>query len=462
MKNILNTKIPTIIGLLLVFGIPLMAYLFRDQTSPKISTLKSQKPIDIKFTNVSDTSFTITYLTDVSTSGAINYGDSNNLEKSETEKTNEKTDSPISKKIHSISTKDLNPSTKYHIAIISGSETFLDNTSPFEITTGETISYLSDEEININGELILPNGNSPEEAIVYLKTDGSQTLSSLTSKKGKFNFSLNKLRTEDYSSYFEIQDSTIFEIFATNGSLSSKIKLSLTSNNKIPIITLSNNYDYTQEKFSISSNSANLVNFPPITPTDENTELKIISPKGNQSYSIRKPLFKGTSLPNEKVEIIVHSEEEVTAEITADDDGNWSYQPTTNLSPGEHTITIKTRDSSGILRIITQSFTIRPAETLTATPTPSLIPTPRFTPTPTITLPTITIEPTAIPTPDITEAPISTSTLTIAPTDAPPVSPETPPEIPPTGNSQTNLIICGVILAIIGFILLKSTRGSSL
>ena len=140
--------------------------------------------------------------------------------------------------------------------------------------------------------------------------------------------------------------------------------------------------------------------FPLIIPSGKFLKPEILTPEENQSFTDQKPQFSGTSLPNEKVEIIIHSDEQITTQVTADGNGNWTYRPSNNLSPGVHTITIKTRDSAGILTTIMQSFTVFAAGSQI-----SELATPSATPTvfPTVVILSPTVTPTSLPTPTLAQ-----------------------------------------------------------
>lgn len=434
MKNLLNKRIPTILSVILILiFIPLTTFILKNQTIFKSKASNSQKPQDIKITNISDKSFTVTYQTDESVTGTISYGKDKKLGESEFEDVDKEKGSFSPKKIHSISLKRLMPSTKYYLAIISGSDTFLNDKVPFEVTTAPAIASGSAGQKNIKGKIILPDGNAPSEALVYLNTDNSQLLSTTTAKDGKFSFSLEELRTDDLSSYFNVSEDTVFKIIATDGNLKSTVSVSPDQSDSAPPITLSNNYDFINEGTLTASKSAEFLSgFPSIISSEKVLKPQILNPKKDQSFTDPKPQFRGKSLPNEKVEIIIHSDEKITAQITADSNGNWTYRPPTSLSPGVHTITIKTRDSSGILNTIAQSFTVLAAET---TPTPSPLPT-------LILIPTSTPIPTPTPTPFPTFSPII----------------ESKGGLPPTGSSPALLIIGGAISAISGIVLFFLTR----
>lgn len=446
--QLFNKKIPTILGIILVLlGIFLTTIIIGNQTMFKSKASNSEAPLDVKVTNITDISFTITYLTNEPVTGSISYGNDKKLGESELEELDKEKGSFSPRKIHSISIKKLTPSTKYYLTIISGPNTYLNNGIPFEATTGPTISsssaksdLVSAKEQTIKGKIVLPDGSIPSEALVYLNAENSQLLSSTVVKDGKFSFPLKDLRTNDLSSYFSADENTIFTIFTTDGSLKSTTLVSLGQSESIPTITNSNNYDFTQEVSPIASKSAQ-TSFPSIAPSNKNSKLEILSPKENQSFTDQKPQFRGTSLPNGKVEIIIHSDEQITTQVVADSNGNWIYKPPNNLSPGVHTITIKTRDSSGILTTIMRSFTVFAAGSQAlGSATPSATPIPTLTPTPTPMIATFNSTATPIP----TSIPSPTPTL---------MREMAKDNLPPTGNSPIALTIAGVAATVTGIIL---------
>jgi hypothetical protein len=448
-NKLFNKKIPTIIGILLIFlGIPLTTFVARNQTVFKSSASNSEEPQNIKITNVSNKSFTITYQTDAPTTGSISYGTNEKLGKSELDDIDKEKGSFSPKKIHSITAEELTPTTKYYIAIISGSNTYLNAGTPFETLTGPDISSSTNER-DIKGKLILPDGSAPPEALVYLNAENSQLLSTTTAKGGEFSFSLKNLRTNDLIDYFDVNDNTIFKIFITNGSLKSTVLTSLSQAESIPTITLSNDYNFIQEASLVSTKSARSSGFPSVVFSDENLKPGIINPKDNQSLTNQKPQFTGTSLPNEIVEIAIHSDEQITTQVTADNNGSWTYKPSKNLSPGAHTITIKTRGSSGILMTITQSFTVLAAENqTTGSPTPSAIPIPTLTPSP---IPTIVLlSPTAVP--------------NLAPSSSTPMPQSTSKGgLPPTGDPRIMLTaIAAIATTVTGIVLFLLSQGMPL
>ena len=416
-NSIWNKRIPTLLGIFaIVIGIGLTSLLVKQGSIFVGHASPSDAPQNLKISNISDASFTVSYTTDDAVLGSLNYGDNTNLGKTVLDDRDRQTVTP--RHTHVITLKNLNPNTTYLFSITSGQNTYLDNGSLFRTKTGPPLESPSLQRLEISGKVILPNGNAPKESFLYAETDGAQALSAIVKPDGSYSLSLNPLREQDLSSYFALSKQTIFKMSIFGDSLTSKATISSDKAENVAIITLSKDYDFTVDnnpifQAPISTPSANIV-FPQATPPSTLKTPQILIPKENQGLTDDKPLFKGTALPNQDVSITIHSTEQITAQVQTDQNGNWTYRPPSSLSAGNHTISITTRDAFGILKTITQSFTVyasgsqinqpaTPSATLTPTPTPTI----KITPTPTIATPsaiasqtpTLTLTPTASPSP---------------------------------------------------------------
>ncbi len=435
-NQLFNRRIPTIFGIgFVILAIVLTTFIVKSQTNFKSKASNSEEPRNVKITNLSDSSFTLTYQTDATTSGSVNYGQGKELGNTGLEDLDKEKGNFSSKNIHSITVKKLSPNTSYHLVIVSGQNTFLNNGTPFEIATPPTISSPSAAKSQVKGKVILPDGNVPQEALVYLSAKNSQLLSTVVGKNGEFNFSLDSLRSEDLNSYFKLNDNTSLELTTISNSLKSTVFVSFSVADSIPTITLSNNYDFTNEITPIASKSAGSksVSFPAVTAKPESLKPQILSPKKDQSFTDQQPQFRGTSLPNENVQITIHSTEQIQTQVKADSNGNWTYRPPSSLSPGAHTITIQTKDAAGILITLVQSFTVfAQGSQVSESATPSGTSTQKLTPSPTNT-PTLFPSPTSIPS-------------------------ASKGGLPPTGNSPILLILGGVVTTISGIVLFLLTH----
>jgi len=454
MRNTIWSKhIPTLLGIAIItISIALTSFLVKNGTIYIGQASPVDIPQNVKITNISDTSFTISYTTKEDSIGSVNFGKDKNLGLAAFDQRDQKQDLTLPHKIHSIIVKNLTPETRYFFSITSGQKLFLDNDVPFEVSTAPTSKDQSPSQISLSGQVILPNGEKVKEAIVYATIEGSQAISTIVNVDGSYALPLNTMRSNDLSSYPVFDEDTIIKILIVNDTLKSNVSVSA-HQDTLPAITLSNDYDFTTNPTSIATESAESSGFPSIAVAEESGSVsagtpKITLPEKDQEFSDQKPQFSGTALPNETVTITINSEEQIEAQVTADAFGNWKYRPSNSLSPGQHTITIITKDAFGILKTITQSFTVYAQGTqVNQSATPSATPTLALSPTPTSTVSSTTPTPTPTPFLITTPTPISTLSATPIPTIAPP------------GNSSTLIVgVLGVATAAIGLLLFLLTR----
>ena len=469
-STIWNKHIPTLLGIgIITIGIAITSFLVKNGVIFSTRANLTLAPQNLKIANISDASFTISYSTKEPTTGSVNFGKDKNLGATILDDRDKESESVSPHKVHYITIVNLTPETSYFFSIASGQNTFLnDNNAPFEVSTGPTIEILSSVKHSISGQVISPNGKSTDEAIVYATTENAQTISTLI-KDGSYILPLNSLRTNDLSSYFAFGKNSIIKLLIVGDTLESNVSISAYQDN-LPTVTLSNNYDFTVNAMPIASKSGELVGFPSVpiknlsgSPAARTPQ--IILPKKDQKFSDQQPQFSGTAIPNGKVKLIIHSPENIQTEVATDANGNWKYRPTNPLSPGQHTISITTKDASGALKTITQSFIVffsgtQVAEAATPSATPALIPTPTLPLNPT---PTKTPQTTVTPNPPLLPTPTSTSSSLLTPSPTPTKIILTPTPIitiPPPGNSSILTVgILGIAITAIGLILFLLTLG---
>lgn len=423
-KTFWDKKIPTLLGLLIItIAIGITTVLVGQNTFFVQQASPTTNPQGLRITNISDSSFTVSYTTSGPFLGSLNFGKDQNL--GQTASDDKDKGSVVEHQIHSFTVKNLSPSTKYFFSVVSGQDTYLNNGVPYTVTTGPQIEEKGGSSFVV-GKVVTPSGNSPKEAIAYIATDGSQALSSLVNGDGSYTISLESLRSEDLSNFFNFKPSSIIKILIVSDTGSSNAQISVKDVNQVPTIIIGSSYDFTQgEAPQTASQSASLVTLPPIPNSVSQNGPKITSPVKDQQFSSQKPTFRGTGIPNDKISITIQSTQEIQGTATIDANGNWIFTPTSTLSPGQHTITITAKDASGILRTISQTFTILGTQTAEAA-TPS--------PTPVIISPSPIASTSPSPTPIVITTP-----------------PPTPrPTLPPTGTSEVSTGIMGMAIAVIG------------
>lgn len=436
MNNLWSKKIPTLIGLILItFGTVITTFLVRGDTIFQIRANPSEDPKNIKITNISEDAFTITYITDDKVVGSVNYGvDPGNLDGISLDDRDQLSQQVNKYNTHSITVRNLDPNTKYFFSITSGTKKYLDTDFKFETTTKGEISSSPSSQIPVSGKVILPNGTTPDDGLVYLKINNAQLTSTLLKEGGTYTIPLNTLRKENEDEYLEINDDTIINIDIFSGGLFSSVSVTPNEISPVPLVTVSGNYNFSDSVDKKNEATAQSEGFPLFGNVSEvKDDPKILTPTFNETLNESQPTFDGTAQPNETVEIEIHSDENIKTQVIADEDGNWEYIPSKNLSPGEHTITITTKNKDGILKTITRNFIVFADGGLSQTPTPTVKISPSSSPTPTT----------------LTQTPIPSIIDQISPV----------PTLPPTGNPSVIIAsIVGFIATISGIIALFFTR----
>ncbi len=481
-NTVANRKIPTVLAVFVIgIGIAFLSYLvntgaiFIGRASP------GYKPENIRISNITDTSFTISYITVDPVLGSVAFGTNNTLGNVALDDRDQQSGIPAQHQLHYITVSNLKPNTRYFYTLTSATANFQNENKPFEVTIAPEITTSPSTQTPLVGKILKTDGTSPKEAVVYLKTDKATVASTLVKADGTYILPLNFLRNEQLSSLVTLTPETALQLLIKSPSEESNAVI-LAKQDSVPPITLSQNYDFSVQTSPIATAAAALIGFPSFSASPISTgEAKIISPKKEEEFTDQKPLFKGTATPGASVKITINSET-IEAQVQADSKGNWVYRPTQGISPGKHTITITTQDKSGIIKTISQVFTVHAAGTQLAagnvptspTPTPSIrlsptttstpTPLPSSTPTPTTT-PTPTITPTAIPTITIV-ASTPTPTIYLSPTPTPTplptkIPPQTKGEVPAPGNTSfLGIAIPGFIVTTVGIVLFMATRGT--
>lgn len=478
-QTIWNKRIPTLFGLiLLISGVIATSYLTQKSGSLFGFAAPSNNPENIRITNVSDTAFTVSYTTPDTVLGTLSYGTDQMLGKLGLDDRDQQTGVPKEYRVHYITVKDLKPKTAYFFSILSGTGTFLNQKSPFSVTTADSIGRPPSTQNPMIGNIVSNAGSTITEAVVHITTDSSQPLSTLVKTNGSYLIPLNILRRKDLSSYDSITDTTKFNLFVISPDSTARAVVFAKQTNPVPSIILTKSYDFTLEDTAviqdIASSSGIIDNFPSFSATEKiEAKPQIQIPEKQEAFNDQQPQFSGTALPGERVEVIVESENPINATINADRNGRWIFRPSKPLAPGKHTITIKTRNRAGIIETIKQEFEIH-AEgsqftepsvapvTPTTTPTPTKIPSGTIsptkpqspTPTKTVLTPTGTLSPSPLP---------SNPTETLTPTLIAAVPTGTPaPALPATGNSSYAVSgIIGAASVLFGVFLLMLTRGGT-
>ncbi len=468
-KKFWDKRIPSLLGLLfLAISVGMVAWFGGGYTELRGRASVEETPKNVQISNITDTSFTVFYTTDIKTEGAVAYARDPSFGQVGLDDRDRESGKPSLRQVHYVTLTQLDAGTKYYFAIQSGATTHLNNSQPYEVTTATVKLGTPPNKTPIAGTVNLEDGSIPLEGIVFVDTSASplsgagaspsaglapsgsaqtsQILSVLLREDGSYILPISSMRTKDLATYIEFTSETKINLTILNATSQSRVSLLANQTSPVPLITLSKDYDFAANSQSITNPTASgsgttlsgagaASTSGELTPNDSNSGFPlfpatvasgpaILTPENDENFIDPQPIFAGTALPNATVEIIIQSDETLQASVQSDNFGNWQYRPPLPLTPGEHIFTIIARDTNGILQTINRNFTvyasgsqfnepsIEPTIDPNATPTSAASATPTQSPTP-----TINVTPISLPTP--TTSSISATpdlTLTISPT----------------------------------------------
>lgn len=402
-----KSKIPTIIGVvLLVVGVAAGIFLIQNQQIFRLGAAPEATPKNVRITNVTGHSISVSWVTDEETGGFVKYGADGALSQTDIDEVAGQSS------IHYVTIKGLDPETNYTFQINSGGDDYDNNGAPWQVTTGPELAQPTKSNI-VSGSILTASGEPAENAIVYVNPAGANPLSTVTTENGTWLISLSHARTQGLSSYTSINNvNTLLEISVQAGNQGvSSGQIYPQSAKPVPPMTLGKVHDFK--------------NLPP-SDTDDIPEASIDLPEGEEATESSKfeledegeiqeadkvtldsvdegetitstaPEFFGQGPAGTTITITVESEHTIEDELTVPATGSWNWSPPDDLDEGSHTITLSWRDSSGVLRTLTRTFVVQAAEG------PAFESTPSATPTST---PTATASPTSTPTPTASATP---------------------------------------------------------
>lgn len=393
--------LPTILGLfILLIGVTAGGILISQGTSRFLRASPEITPKQVKITNISENSFTVSWITDSQTTGFVRHGSDKELlliAKDERDEITEKSGNFLT---HYVTLKELQPASIYYFKIFSADKAFDNNGQEYQITTASKAKELLPKNDIAYGSIIKQDGSPAGEVIVYLSLANATPQSTLTKSSGKWVVPLNLIRSSNLTGYVAYdREASIEEIFVQGASLGTATGVAVTKNDSpMPTITLGQNFDFRKSPLTQTPSENGQTTPSPVSPgrlsfetttspTPATAEaLEIINPERGERLNTLEPEFLGTGPAGETLTIEVNSPQSFSDEITIGNDGTWTWNPPENLTSGEHTITVTLADG----RFLSHSFTVLAAEgsdlpSFTATPTATLTPITTSTPTPTLT-----------------------------------------------------------------------------
>jgi len=404
-RNLLNKKIPTAFGiLLLLIGIGTgVFFLAKDQlTKSKTNTLAVPRKIYI--TNVFENQFTVSWITDEKTIGLIKYGETPNLKDAVKDDRDQLSGETNNYLTHYVTIKNLEASKTYYFKIGSNNKLYDNSGQTYSIITSASLGSTGEAKI-VSGRVFNPQNTPAEGVIVYLSSANTAPCSALTDKEGRWAIFLNKARTPDLSAYAIIDpEATILKIEAEDNRQNTSA-VTITKNAfPVPDMVLGHAaYDFREkplaEETPLQAQAApqpsplesSLEPKEPLLPENSSspqeatpsqflvqpTSSPSATPVATVAVTIDNPSRPGEEIntvrpeirgkgPNFKVlNVKVESPTAYTSTVTVDENGQWHFTPPADLPPGEHTVYVTYVDDVGTTKTLSRNFTVMAAGTST-------------------------------------------------------------------------------------------------
>lgn len=394
-------------------GIAAGVYLVRKQQLFNIKAGPQTLPKNVTLTNVASDRFTVSWVTEASTYGFIQWGETEKLGKTVSDYRDQLSGETKSYTTHYVNVEGLSPSKKYFFKIGSGGTRNLydDKGQPFQVTTGPILGTQPPTDI-IYGQVTTYDKKPAEGVVVYITLANAVPVSALVGKDGMWAKPLHTTRTTDLSSYAPYDAaSSVLTIKATLGleaNNNATVLVTTKNDTPVPTIVLGQDQDYRaaqvvpsppsqlpptimeQEPQASPSTQPGFSELTEATPSaTPSAELLITNPaEDGEEVNTQRPQILGKGPPKKVLTIKIESPESYTGTVTIDEQGSWEYTPPESLETGEHTITASYIDENGEERTTTRRFVVLatgksqlpafepPSEsTLSASPGTSPIPT---------------------------------------------------------------------------------------
>lgn len=376
--GIMAKRIPTLVGVfILLGGLVAGVILVNSRQGLLTKAGPTESPKNVKISNNGSSTFSVSWTTDTPVTGYLKY--SENPAKITTpagDVRDQISGSSQGYTNHYVNVTGLNPDKTYYFMIGSGSALYDDAGKPFEVRTGQTV--IAPPEDIVSGKVVGGDGNPVNNAIVYVESEGGQTLSTITKTDGAWRLNLALSRDKKGTVLSYDPQSSLVSIFVQAGISGTATAITNTGKTKpVPDIVLGKNQSFIETV--VASKSAEMADIADtavksggfkniaeeaapvvVSESAEATGSMVINyPAINgEMIATSSPQFSGKASPGISIRISVHSALEMTQTITTDSEGLWSWTPPQDLEPGVHTLTLEYTDENNVFQKIVRNFTV--------------------------------------------------------------------------------------------------------
>lgn len=405
-KGLLNKRIPTLLGILiLIGGLVAGVVLVNMRQGLESKAGPTESPKNIKISNRSSTTFSVSWTTDIPLTGLVKYSeDPAKITTPAGDARDQISGTSQGYTNHSINVTGLGASKTYYFLIVSGSGTYDDNGKPFQIRT--TAQVITPPEDVIFGKVVGTTGEPINNAIVFVEAEGGESLSGITKTDGTWRLNLANARDKEGKVLTYDQQKTLLSIFVQAGTAGTATAITDTSKDTpVPDVVLGKNQSFVDagvlppslqattggEEATGETGSATHAGFQIVESQlsqseqlEATSEVKILNPATNgEIIATDLPEFRGKAPEGTTTKLSIDNSTLVTQVVTADADGNWTWTAPEKLTQGGHQLSAEYVDGTNQVRTIVRTFTVLGSSGPAFTATPSATPILTLTPTPT-------------------------------------------------------------------------------
>lgn len=348
-----NRRVPTIIGLGLVLVL-VVAVAATTSVMQKVTNLFSQAslsvvPSSVGTANLTDKGFTVYWTTQAPTLGSVSYGKTTSMADGVAVDDRNLT-APNEKYLsHFVRIAGLTPNTKYYFNI-SGREG-----GPMTVTTLNGVPGNATVDPAF-GKVSDASGTALPGVVAVLQVSGASSSATISKDDGSYVFPAIPQTTSG-------QSETVSFFY---GADTATIVCKVSQDRPLPNVKMGDNLDCTKTTTGGTTTSATgSGGFNATTGTQNPVSGTLtINIVDKEVETTPLPTISGKSGPNQMVTIVVNSSAPITATVQADSVGNWTWTPPSNLSPGDHTVTVTVTNNDGTKQTITRTFTIPAGQTI--------------------------------------------------------------------------------------------------
>jgi hypothetical protein len=485
-------QIPTLFGLgILIAGLVggiLFIGIGGGEFAPRATPQTTPK--SVKITNIRDTSFTVSFLTDEATAGFVKYDTTATDLKNQASDDRDQLNGNVGQyQSHYITLRDLEPGTEYHFTLGTASIPRTDNNGvPFTVKTAPRAGNQAAAK-TAYGIVNKADGTAADGAIVYMVIPGGTELSGLVKTSGSWAIPLSNARTTDLTTYVTVQPSTPVSLIVQGTAVNETASLDLTIADSQPVspiilvngsgsaptqqrtnlqaetstppattendqtsLTSLSSLGTTASPEASASSSPTISPSPEGTPTTQQASTVDMTMKETPTVETTRPTITGKAAPNTVITIQVNSDTKITTQLTTDAQGNFVLPLSggeTHLEPGEHTVTVTYTDpTTGKEKTEVKTFFVSADNGLGRGGNPESSSTllAQINPSPT---PFGTENPFTIPSPSPSVSPSASASASASPRVA---MPPTTSEVPRSGSVGTTiaLLVGGAFMIAVG------------